>query len=92
MLVSILASLPELRMLLRTATQRQHLLVLEDEALSNIIMVLKPLNDATLLLSASKTPTLHLVFPTKIKLLMQMRDFANNEDLQDEVRDVSIME
>lgn len=84
-LKSISANLDDLRALTSDPTSNKNLLRLladiNESELGDLIKVLEPFDLATKCLSTDSKPSIHLVLPTKIKLLKQMTPLATDSEV-----------
>lgn len=88
MLQSIENAMDGLRELLRGGEKFSLLYVLDTPFLTETIQILEPFNAATLALSASKHPTLHLKIPIKMKLIFDLDTYSTRREFSNDGKEV----
>lgn len=88
MLQSILKAMEGLREKLKGTEKFGLLYILDNVILEETVKVLELFHNATLTLSASKSPTLHLKVPVKLKLLSDLDAFSKDLNMSSDGRKV----
>jgi hypothetical protein len=91
MLVSVEDNAANLRTIASESTNRNVMRLLADineNVLAETISILQAFDDATRILSAENTPTLHLVLPTKHQLLQHLRPVSSDSAIASQLKEV----